>query len=48
MINDLLIVSYAGNKMTPESTWLEPKLRFGVVVRLLDYHCLLISWSVYI
>ena len=35
-IDDLFIVADAGNVMPPKSTWFEPKLRSGVVVRLLD------------
>ena len=35
-IEDLLSVADAGNVMPPKSTWFEPKLRSGLVVRLLD------------
>jgi uncharacterized protein (DUF1015 family) len=35
-IDDLLAVSDAGKVMPPKSTWFEPKLRSGLVVRLLD------------
>ena len=35
-IDDLFIVADAGQVMPPKSTWFEPKLRSGVVVRLLD------------
>jgi len=32
----LLTVADAGKVMPPKSTWFEPKLRSGLVVRLLD------------
>ena len=35
-IDDLLAVADAGKVMPPKSTWFEPKLRSGLVVRLLD------------
>ena len=35
-IEDLLAVADAGKVMPPKSTWFEPKLRSGLVVRLLD------------
>ena len=35
-INNLLAVADAGKVMPPKSTWFEPKLRSGLVVRLLD------------
>jgi uncharacterized protein (DUF1015 family) len=35
-INDLLNVSDDGKVMPPKSTWFEPKLRSGLLVRLLD------------
>ena len=35
-IEDLLIVADADKVMPPKSTWFEPKLRSGMVVRLLD------------
>lgn len=35
-MDDLFIVADAGKVMPPKSTWFEPKLRSGVVVRLLD------------
>ena len=35
-IEDLLAVADAGQVMPPKSTWFEPKLRSGLVVRLLD------------
>jgi uncharacterized protein (DUF1015 family) len=35
-IYDLLAVSDAAQIMPPKSTWFEPKLRSGLVVRLLD------------
>ena len=35
-IDDLLKVSDEGKVMPPKSTWFEPKLRSGLVVRLLD------------
>ena len=35
-IDELLIVADAGKVMPPKSTWFEPKLRSGLVVRLLD------------
>ena len=35
-IADLLSVADAGSIMPPKSTWFEPKLRSGMVVRLLD------------
>jgi uncharacterized protein (DUF1015 family) len=35
-IGDLLAVADAGKVMPPKSTWFEPKLRSGLVVRLLD------------
>ena len=35
-IEDLLSVADAGQVMPPKSTWFEPKLRSGLVVRLLD------------
>jgi uncharacterized protein (DUF1015 family) len=35
-IDDLLRVSDDGKVMPPKSTWFEPKLRSGLVVRLLD------------
>ena len=36
LIDDLLDVSDEGKVMPPKSTWFEPKLRSGLVVRLLD------------
>ena len=36
LIDDLLDVSDKGKVMPPKSTWFEPKLRSGLVVRLLD------------
>ena len=35
-IEDLFKVADAGKVMPPKSTWFEPKLRSGLVVRLLD------------
>ena len=35
-ITDLLAVADSGKVMPPKSTWFEPKLRSGLVVRLLD------------
>ena len=35
-IEDLLAVADAKKVMPPKSTWFEPKLRSGLVVRLLD------------
>ena len=35
-IDELLIVADADKVMPPKSTWFEPKLRSGLVVRLLD------------
>ena len=35
-IDDLLSVADAGKVMPPKSTWFEPKLRSGLVVRMLD------------
>ena len=35
-IEDLLAVADAGKVMPPKSTWFAPKLRSGLVVRLLD------------
>jgi len=35
-IDELLTVADAGKVMPPKSTWFEPKLRSGLVVRLLD------------
>ena len=35
-IEDLLSIADAGKVMPPKSTWFEPKLRSGLVVRLLD------------
>ena len=35
-IEELLAVADAGKVMPPKSTWFEPKLRSGLVVRLLD------------
>jgi uncharacterized protein (DUF1015 family) len=35
-IDDLLTVADADKVMPPKSTWFEPKLRSGLVVRLLD------------
>jgi len=35
-IKDLLAVADAGQVMPPKSTWFEPKLRSGLVVRILD------------
>ena len=35
-INDLLNVADSGDVMPPKSTWFEPKLRSGLVVRLFD------------
>ena len=35
-IEDLLVVADSGKVMPPKSTWFEPKLRSGLVVRLLD------------
>ena len=34
-IDDLMTVADAGRVMPPKSTWFEPKLRSGMVVRLL-------------
>ena len=36
LISDLLKVADAGEVMPPKSTWFEPKLRSGLVIRLLD------------
>ena len=35
-IDQLLLVADSGQVMPPKSTWFEPKLRSGLVVRLLD------------
>ena len=35
-IDDLLAVADSGQVMPPKSTWFEPKLRSGLVVRLLN------------
>jgi uncharacterized protein (DUF1015 family) len=35
-IDELLTVADTGKVMPPKSTWFEPKLRSGLVVRLLD------------
>jgi uncharacterized protein (DUF1015 family) len=35
-IQNLLAVADAGKVMPPKTTWFEPKLRSGMVVRLLD------------
>ena len=35
-VDDLFTVADAGQVMPPKSTWFEPKLRSGLVVRLLD------------
>tara|TARA_B100000378_G_scaffold188723_1_gene153335 strand:- start:161 stop:406 length:246 start_codon:yes stop_codon:yes gene_type:complete len=35
-INELLDVADEGKVMPPKSTWFEPKLRSGLIVRLLD------------
>ena len=35
-IVDLLAIADSGKVMPPKSTWFEPKLRSGLVVRLLD------------
>ena len=35
-INELLVVADEGKVMPPKSTWFEPKLRSGLIVRLLD------------
>jgi len=35
-INDLISVADSGDVMPPKSTWFEPKLRSGLVVRLFD------------
>ena len=35
-INDLISVADSGHVMPPKSTWFEPKLRSGLVVRLFD------------
>ena len=35
-IDELLTVADAGKVMPPKSTWFEPKLRSGLVLRLLD------------
>ena len=35
-IDKLLLVADSGQVMPPKSTWFEPKLRSGLVVRLLD------------
>ena len=35
-IEDLLAVADAGKVMPPKSTWFEPKLRSGLIVRLLN------------
>ena len=35
-INELLSVADSGKVMPPKSTWFEPKLRSGIIVRLLD------------
>jgi uncharacterized protein (DUF1015 family) len=35
-IDELLSVADADKVMPPKSTWFEPKLRSGLVVRLLD------------
>ena len=35
-INDLLLIADSGKIMPPKSTWFEPKLRSGLIVRLFD------------
>ena len=35
-INDLISVADSGDVMPPKSTWFEPKLRSGLVVRLFN------------
>jgi len=35
-VDQLMAIADAGEIMPPKSTWFEPKLRSGVVVRTLD------------
>ena len=35
-LDDLMAVAHSGRTMPPKSTWLEPKLRSGLVVHKLD------------
>ena len=35
-VEQLMAIADAGEIMPPKSTWFEPKLRSGVIVRMLD------------
>ena len=35
-VEELIEIANAGKVMPPKSTWFEPKLRSGIVVKMLD------------